>query len=442
VNNADKTRVSGGETVPLSVRGAASWSWRLLLIAAGVAGLVWILSQLKTIVVPVAVALLLTILLAPMRRALEQVKVPRGLATTLSIIGLIVFVGGLVTLAGQSIVNGFQDLWDQAVAGFNEFLSWLSEGPFGLDSVRLDELADQAQDLVAGQSSTLISGALGAATTVGHFLVGLIITIFCTIFFLQDGRGIWTWIVNLLPMAAREKVHQAGRRGMVTLSSYVRTQILVALVDAIGIGVGAAFFVPSLAISLGILVFVGSFIPILGAIVTGAIACLVVLVAEGWVSALIMLGIVLLVQQAESHILQPFLMGHAVSLHPVAVVLVVAAGSLVAGIIGALFAVPLAAVLNTVIQYLHGHDKFPELGTDDHVPLLRRRPSFADLPGTLLWNRSGSTGAEDATGALAGTVDVGGHGGPGSSDSDADGGGDPGDGAQAGGDARGGPHTG
>ncbi|WP_407316768.1 AI-2E family transporter [Isoptericola halotolerans] len=394
--------------VPASVRGAAAWSWRLLMIAAGVAGLLWLLSQLKTIVVPVAIALLVTILLRPVRIALQRWGVPRGLATTLSIIGLIAFVTGLIVIAGQSIVNGFQDLWDQAVAGFDEFLSWLSDGPLGLDTATLSDLGNQAQDMVAQQSSSLITGALGAATTVGHVLVGIIISLFCIIFFLQDGRNIWTWVVNLLPIAAREKVHQAGRRGMVTLSSYVRTQILVALVDALGIGIGAAFFVPALAIPIGILVFVGSFVPILGAIVTGAIACAVVLVAEGWIAALIMLGIVLLVQQAESHILQPFLMGHAVSLHPVAVVLVVAAGSLAAGLIGALFAVPLAAVLNTVMQYLHGHDKFPELGTDDHLPLLRRRPSLADLPGTLLWpNRSGASEDVGAAPTTPGDVPAG-----------------------------------
>jgi putative heme transporter len=383
--------------VPASVRGAAAWSWRLLIIAAGVAGLLWVLAELKTIVVPVAVALLITVLLRPVRLTLERWGVPRGLATTLSILGLIAFVTGLIVIAGQSIVNGFQDLWDQAVAGYEQFLAWLADGPLGLDTATLSDLGSQAQDMVADQSSTLITGALGAATTVGHVLVGTIIALFCIIFFLQDGRTIWTWTVNILPVAAREKVHQAGRRGMVTLSAYVRTQILVALVDAIGIGVGSAFFVPALAIPIGILVFVGSFVPILGAIVTGAIACAVVLVAEGWIAALIMLGIVLLVQQAESHILQPFLMGHAVSLHPVGVVLVVAAGSLVAGLIGALFAVPLAAVLNTVMQYLHGHDKFPELGTDDHLPLLRRRPSLADLPGTLLWpSRSGTSDDDGA----------------------------------------------
>ncbi|HWV76786.1 MAG TPA: AI-2E family transporter [Isoptericola sp.] len=397
--SSERTSPSGADTVPLSVRAAASWSWRVLLIAAAVAGFLWLLAALKTIVVPVAIALLVTILLAPVRRTLQRWHLGKGLATALSIIGLIVLVGGLITLAGTSIVSGFQDLADQAVEGFRQFTTWLAEGPLKLDSEQLSQYGQQLQGSLV-ESSGLVSGALGAATTVGHVFVGALIALFCTIFFLLDGRTIWTWLVNLLPVRARENVHQAGRRGLVTLSAYVRTQILVAFVDAVGIGIGSVFFVPALALPIGILVFVGSFVPIIGAIVTGAIATAVVLVAKGWIAALIMLGIVLLVQQAESHILQPFLMGHAVSLHPVAVVLVVAAGSLAAGIVGALFAVPLAAVLNTVLLYFHGHDKFPELGTEDHLPLLRKR---SQLPGTLLWSGRGSS-QETTTG---GTTDAG-----------------------------------
>lgn len=401
--STERTSSAGVDTVPLSVRAAASWSWRILLIAAAVAGFLWLLAALKTIVVPVAIALLLTILLAPVRRTLQRWHLGKGLATAISIIGLVVLVGGLVTLAGTSIVSGFQDLADQAVEGFRQFTTWLAEGPLKLDAEQLSEYGQQLQGSLV-ESSGIVSGALGAATTVGHVLVGALITLFCTIFFLLDGRTIWTWLVNLLPVRARENVHQAGRRGLVTLSAYVRTQILVAFVDAVGIGVGSVFFVPALALPIGILVFVGSFVPIIGAIVTGAIATAVVLVAKGWIAALIMLGIVLLVQQAESHILQPFLMGHAVSLHPVAVVLVVAAGSLAAGIIGALFAVPLAAVLNTVLLYFHGHDKFPELGTEDHLPLLRKR---AQLPGTLLWSGRGSSQGATATGGTSGsTIDL------------------------------------
>jgi predicted PurR-regulated permease PerM len=386
--------------VPPSVRAAAEWSWRLLLIGTAVTAVLWMMGQIKTIIVPVAIALLLSVLLRPVRDGLERrLRFPRGLSTATSVLLFIGVVVILVSLAGQQIVAGFSDLTDQAVRGFDEVRTWLAEGPLGIDTAQLNGYLEQFTDsFTNGGAGGLVSGALGAATTVGHVLVGALIALFCLIFFLIDGRSIWTWIVNLLPVNARERVHQAGRRGVVTLSAYVRTQILVALVDGAGIGIGAAFFVPTLALPLGILVFIGSFVPIVGAIVTGAIACVVVLVAQGWVAAVIMLAIVLLVQQIEGHVLQPFLMGHAVSLHPVAVVLVVAVGSLGAGIIGALFAVPLAAVLNTVILYLHGTDKFPGLGTEDHVPLLRRHPAISSvaLSGRAAGLRRVRDGAQSA----------------------------------------------
>ncbi|MCG7286024.1 AI-2E family transporter [Cellulomonas sp. ACRRI] len=361
---------SAEQSVAPSVRAAAAWSWRFLLIAAATAAGLWIVGFFKVIVVSVAIALLLTVLLAPVARFLDaRLRFPRGLAAITSVLLLLAVVAGLVALAGRSIASGFGDLYDRASAGVDEALAWLSDGPLGLSTDQLDDLVQQGRDQISENASTLVSGALSVTTTVGHVAAGALITLFCTFFFLLDGRTIWTWLVGLLPVSVRERVHQAGRRGIVTLSGYTRTQILVAFVDATGIGIGAAILGVPLAVPLATLVFVGSFIPIVGAIATGAVAVLVALVAQGPVVALIMLGVVLLVQQIEGHVLQPFLMGHAVSLHPVAVLLVVAAGSLAAGIVGALFAVPIAAVLNTVVLYLHGHDKFPELGTDDHVTL-------------------------------------------------------------------------
>lgn len=365
--------------VPPAIRAAASWSWRMLLIGAFIAAALWLITLLKTIVIPVAVALLLTIMLTPVRRLLnERLRLPRGLSAGLSLVGLIVVVAGLITLAGQSIANGFADLTTQAVSGFNELWTQVSV-QFGLEN----ELRSYSQDILnqlEAQQGAIVSGALGAAATAGSVLVGALIALFCTFFFLHDPRGIWGWLVGLLPASSRERVNQAGRRGAVTLAAYTRTQILVAAVDAVGIGIGAVFFVPSLALPISILVFVGSFVPVVGAIVTGAIAVVVVLVSNGWVAALIMLGVVLLVQQIESHALQPFLMGQAVSLHPVAVILAVAAGSYAAGIVGALFAVPLAAVLNTVILYLNGHDKFPELGDEDALPIRWRAADAPPIP--------------------------------------------------------------
>ncbi len=358
----------GLTAVAPSVRSAAAWSWNLLAIGLGVAALVWLATWLKVILVPIAVALLLTVLLTPVQRFCHhRLRMSRGLASGVALVGLLILVVGLVALAGNSIVNGFQDLQERAAAGFDTFMKWLSDGPLHLDSDHVDEYVETASQSLSDNQGVLVSGAVGAATTVGHVAAGALIALFCTFFFLYDGRRIWSWLVGLLPHSVRDRVHQAGRRGIVTLSAYTRTQILVAFVDAAGIGIGAAIFRVPLALPLAILVFVGSFIPIVGAVVTGAIAVLVALVANGWPTALAMLAVVLVVQQIEGHVLQPFLMGHAVSLHPVAVLLAVAAGSFTGGIVGALFAVPAAAVLNTVVLYLHGHDKFPELGTGDRL---------------------------------------------------------------------------
>lgn len=393
---------TGTDSVPYAVQAAAAWAWRVLLIAALLAGALWLLTVLKTIVVPVAVALLLAVLLTPMRRFFQKnLRVGRGPASALSLIALLAIVAGLITLSSRSIASGFADLRLQATAGIDEVVSWLQTR----FNVNLETYSEELMTQLQEQQSAIISGALGAATTVGHVVVGILIALFCTFFFLHDGRGIWSWLVNLLPLGTREKVHQAGRRGVVTLAAYVRTQILVAFVDGVGIGIGSAFFVPSLALPIAVLVFVGSFVPVVGAIVTGVVAVIVVLVAKGWVAALIMLGVVVLVQQIEGHVLQPFLMGQAVSLHPVAVILVVAAGSFVAGIVGALFSVPLAALLNTVILYLHGHDKFPELGEGDRLPLRWRPPSTPPIRLRRIGVQGASAGAVAADAAEGGTSD-------------------------------------
>lgn len=364
---------AGGEAVPPSIRSAASWSWRLLLIGAALAVFLWLIAQLKVVVVPVAVALLLTVLLAPFVGFLHhRLRLPRGAAAGIAVVLLVGVVGTLLGLAGRSVVRGIGDLWSQASEGVDKILDWAATGPLQLSTQDMESWVDRIQESASGASSSVLSGVVSGATTVGHVLAGAIIALFCTFFFLLDGRTIWAWVVGLLPRGSREHVHQAARRGVVTLGAYTRTQILVAAVDAVGIGLGAAILGLPLALPLAILVFLGSFVPIVGAVVTGSIAVLVALVAQGPGAAIIMLAIVLGVQQLEGHVLQPFLMGHAVSLHPVAVLLSVAAGSFVAGILGALFAVPIAAVLNTVVLYLHGHDKFPQLGTGDHVPVRGR----------------------------------------------------------------------
>jgi predicted PurR-regulated permease PerM len=185
-------------------------------------------------------------------------------------------------------------------------------------------------------------------------LTGTLLTLFATLFIVIDGRGIWSWIVRLFPRRARVAVHGAGDAGWLTLTTFVKVQIFVAFVDAVGIGIGAVILQLPLAIPIAIAVFLASFIPVVGAVVTGILAVFVALVYHGPVIALIMLGVVLLVQQVEGHVLQPLVMGSAVRVHPLAVVFSVAAGSFVAGIPGALFAVPLVATLNVIVRYIAG----------------------------------------------------------------------------------------
>ncbi|EYR63383.1 permease, partial [Actinotalea ferrariae CF5-4] len=353
------------DSVPRSVQVAAAWSWRLLLIAVAVAVLALGLSVGKVIWVPVVIALLLTVLLHPVAEWLVRTaRVPRVLAAAVCVVGLVGLVGGLLTVVGRQLAMGFGELYGQAQEGFSALLVYLADSPLGVETAQIEAYIAEAQSQIQANSSTLVSGALAVTTTVGSVLAGAVISVFVLLFFLKDGPMIGAWLVRLLPVSARHRTWEASRRGLVTLSSYVRAQILVAFVDAVGIGLGAAILGLPLVVPLTVLVFLASFVPFVGAIATGAIAVLVALVDQGPGAALAMLVIVLAVQQLEGNVLQPLLLGHAVSLHPVAVLLAVTAGSLTAGILGALLAVPLAATINTVVLYLHGRDKFPRLGLD------------------------------------------------------------------------------
>lgn len=213
-------------------------------------------------------------------------------------------------------------------------------------------------------------------------MTGALIALFVLVFFLLEGQRIWAFLVGMLPRQARPAADGAGRKGWTSLVSYVRVQVFVAAVDALGIGVGAAILGVPLALPLGILVFVSSFIPVVGALVSGAVAVLLALVANGPTNAVIMLIIVVAVQQVESHVLQPLVMGRAVALHPVAVILAVAAGSYIAGIAGALFAVPTLAVTNSAVRYIASRSWENSWETEVATPPAdaARAPVFPEAP--------------------------------------------------------------
>ena len=376
------TRRDASESVPFGMRLAAAWSWRLLLVGGVLAVVIFLIIQLRLIVIPLLVAVLLGALLVPFSKFLQRHRWPKWLAVTVAMLTALVIVGGLLAVGITFIARGASDLAEQSVVAWDDFRDWLLQGPFHITEQQLNDWMSQIASSVQEDSGILVSGALSLGSTLGHFLAGMLLTLFATLFILIDGRGIWRWIVGVFPRRARAAVDGAGLAGWNTLQNFVKVQILVATIDAIGIGLGAFFLGVPLAVPIAILVFLGSFIPIVGAVATGALAVFVALVYNGPVIALIMLGIVLLVQQVEGHILQPLIMGTAVKVHPLGVVVAVTAGSLLAGIPGALFAVPLAAVINVMVLSVAGGAWKAEAApdpTEAHSPLWRtvpQRPGF------------------------------------------------------------------
>lgn len=343
---------SADEAVPRGMRIAGAWSWRLLVIGAVIAVVIFLIIQLKLIVIPVLIAVLLSALLVPFKDFLVRHGWPKWLAILTVLIITIVVVAGLLYLAIWQITRQTGDLQKQSVTAFNGLRDWLTTGPLGLTQDQINSAFASIGKSVQQDSQVFLSGALSVGTTLGHVFAGALLVLFSTIFILIDGRSIWGWIVRIFPQRARPAVDGAGQAGWRTLRNFAKVQVLVASIDALGIGLGAFFLGLPLVLPIAVLVFLGSFIPVVGAVVTGALAVFIALVFKGWVFALIMLGVVLLVQQIEGHILQPLIMGSAVKVHPLAVVLAVAAGSLLAGIPGALFAVPFVAVLNVMVKYI------------------------------------------------------------------------------------------
>jgi len=337
--------------MPPAVRIAAAWSWRLLVIGLALVAIGRVLGEFSELVIALLVALLLTALLSRVVEVLDR-WIPRGLATAIALVGGLIVIGGMLTLVVTQIQSNSGELVTQIQQGINQVHGWLSRGPLHVTDEQLNGYYKQLRDLLGSSDTALASSALKVGTTVTHFLTGLAIALFSTFFFLYQGGQIWAWVVRLFPRSARAAVDSSGRRGWVSLTAYVRATILVAFTDAVGITIVALILRVPLAFPIGVLVFLGAFIPVVGAFLSGVIAVLVALVAHGFIVGLIMLGGVVGVQQLESHVLQPFLMGRLVRLHPLGIILALAVGGILDGIVGALFAVPVAAVLNVVVQHL------------------------------------------------------------------------------------------
>lgn len=362
------------EAVPRSLRIAAAWSWRLIMVAAVAWGMLWLANRFLLLVAPLMIGLLLAGLFMPAQRALRGLRLNRSLAALLVLVTGLAVIGGTLYLVITAFVNGLPDIVAQVEGGIEDLEEWLRTGPFGLTDEDFQNLISQGQQWLNANAQDL--GGVGLAAVAGtmQFLTGMILTFVITFFFLRDGERIWRFMVGMLPASARAPMAYAGDGAWASLSNYVRATVLVALVDAIGIGLGLWILDLTLGmplvLPLAALVFLGAFVPIVGAFVSGTVAVVVAAVSDpgmgGLLKAAIVLGIVLLVQQLEGNVLQPFIVSKMVRIHPLAVIVAVLAGILLAGIIGALVAVPVVAVLNSVVRRLNAfHERPQEIAAGD-----------------------------------------------------------------------------
>ena len=350
-------RPDPAHAVPWGVRVAAEAGWRLLVLAGTVWVLMRVISAVQLVVLAFVAAMLITALLQPAVARLTRRGVPRGLATALSAILGFVIIGLIGWFVTWQVMENIDNLSSQVQDGIDDLRRWLLHSPFHVTNKQINGIAKNLRDAVGANTDQITSAGLEGVQVVVEALTGILLTVFSTLFLLYDGRRIWEWSLKLVPAEARPALAGAGPRAWRTLTAYVRGTVIVALIDAIFIGLGIYFLDVPMAVPLAVFIFLFSFIPLVGAVASGTLAVVVALVTQGVFTAVMTLAVVLAVQQIEGHVLQPFILGRAVRVHPLAVVLSVAAGGMVAGIGGAVVAVPLVAVTNTVVGYLRSYSR-------------------------------------------------------------------------------------
>jgi predicted PurR-regulated permease PerM len=361
------------------VRKTAAWAWRLLVILATAVAVLWVLMKLEIIVVPVLLALVISALLVPPVDWLDRRGLPRGAAVMLVLLGGFALLGGILTFVVSQFISGLPDLTEQVTRSIDTTRKWLIEGPAHLRSEQITNAGNAAVQALHNNQAKLTSGALSTAATITELVTAAVLVLFTLIFFLYGGRNIWQYVAKIFPAGARDRVLEAGRAGYRSLIGYVRATFLVALTDAAGVGTGLAIMGVPLALPLASLVFLGAFIPLVGAVIAGFLAVVVALLAKGIVYALLTLGLLVVINQIEAHLLQPLVMGRAVSIHPLGVVLAISTGGVLAGIVGALLAVPTVAFLNNAMQVLLAPDPSAEAdmqteGADDVGAIVQAKP--------------------------------------------------------------------
>ena len=339
------------DPVPGWLRSGAAIGWRLLVLAAAIALTAYALAYLRIVVLPIIVAVLVSTLLRPPTRWLIRHRFSAGAAALTVLLGAIALLIAALTMAGAAVARQVSDLADRVQEGIREAGDALSEPPFNLSDADIDRYIDNAGEQLSDSSGALTGGVVHGAVIAGEVITGLIITLLLLFFFLKDGPSIWRWIVDTFGGRQGSHLDELARRSYFALTGYVRGLVLVGAADATMIGAGLAILGVPLVIPLMLLTFLAAFVPLIGAFTAGLAAVLIALVDGGVVTALIVLGLVVAVQQVEGHLLYPLIMGRTIHIHPIAVILALAIGGILAGIIGVFISVPILTLVATALAY-------------------------------------------------------------------------------------------
>jgi len=331
---------------------AAGYSWRFLLIVAAAWVILAALVRLRLVVLPVIAALFITALLGPLAERLRTKGLHPVLATWAVMLGSLLVLVGVLAAIAPSVGDELDDVGTSARAGFEDVVDWLGESPLQLSRTEVDSYIDRAVEQIGENRERITAGVLAGATKAVEFITQLVLTFVLVFFFVKDGPAIARWIESQFPERNRRHVRAIGLRSATSIGGYLRGTATIALIDAVLIGIVLLVVGVPLVLPLAVLTFFGAFFPLVGAVAAGIVAALVALVTQGVVDALIVGGAILVIQQVEGDVLQPLVMGKAVSLHPIVILLALTAGAIVAGIVGAFLAVPVAAVAASIGNYV------------------------------------------------------------------------------------------
>lgn len=367
MRNEPDSQPAPEQLAPRWVRVAGAWSWPL--VGVGIIGwaILRVLAQMPTLVIALLVALLLTVVLQPLLRLTGRWHWPRLPAAVAVVLGFVALGGAALTLVITTVASGLHGSYRHIREGIVRISDWLAAGPLKVNPARLDAWVAQAEQWLTSHAGDLGHGVVSLGASALELAVGLLVCLLSTILLLADGGRLWRSATSWLQPRPREAIRHASQAGWHALGAYVHTQSVIALLEGIVIGITGALLGVPFAAAMGVLVFITAFIPIIGILIAGLVCVGLTLLTKTWVAAVVMLVVVVVVHELELHVLQPWLMGHAVSVHPLAVIVGVTAGSMLAGVAGALFSVPLLAFGNAALRSL-AHEQPPGDVEPEPVP--------------------------------------------------------------------------